>query len=252
MPAPLAPQASTSAAMSNHLASVPSSRIPSESNSVASSSPSLRRSPSPSESALVISPNLDQTVRNGRSYYRNPPPNPMPYNQHRGSTSQREAIVHLSHYLQFNFLPSVQPAQQEYIEKEATRQILERLANTVLPGAVLKAFGSTANGLSLRNSGTSRPSAKPCSGSLKLGSDMDLCCIVPRGQGPSKSPSELVEALGTVILKGRYCSLVPHPMLQLPTPDRNQLPGQDAATGADTNHQVDYPPHPRITFWNGL
>lgn len=59
----------------------------------------------------------------------------------------------LSQYLEHVFLPSVCPARMEYHEKEATRVKLEILAGRVLPGAKLKPFGSTANGLSLRNSG---------------------------------------------------------------------------------------------------
>lgn len=41
----------------------------------------------------------------------------------------------------------------EFAEKESMRKRLEMLATTVLPGAKLLPFGSTANGLSLRNSG---------------------------------------------------------------------------------------------------
>lgn len=131
---------------------IPASRSVSESRTSPTTSPAMRRSPSPSESALITSPSLDHSVRNGRSYQRNHASNPI-YNAARAALSQRETIAQLSFYLQYTFLPSVQPAQQEYIEKEATRLVLEQLANTLLPGAELKAFGSTANGLSLRNSG---------------------------------------------------------------------------------------------------
>lgn len=35
-------------------------------------------------------------------------------------------------------------------------------------------------------------------------SDMDLCCVVPKGQGPAKTASELVELLGTLIMQGAF------------------------------------------------
>jgi DNA polymerase sigma len=87
------------------------------------------------------------------------------------------------------------------MEKEATRVKLENMAARVLPGAKLKPFGSTANGLSLRNSG-------PC---LHIGlaiglsdacADMDLCCLLPPHSGQAKTAAELVEELGTVIQQG--------------------------------------------------
>ena len=66
---------------------------------------------------------------------------------------QQQGAVLLSSYLAHTYLPSIMPSPQEYAEKESTRQSLEALAKTVLPGCSLVAFGSTANGLSLRNSG---------------------------------------------------------------------------------------------------
>jgi len=86
------------------------------------------------------------------------------------------------------FLPSVLPTHMEFAEKEAMRKRLETLALSVLPGAKLLPFGSTANGLSLRNS------------------DMDLCCIFDRPQvgrdGSQRTGPELVELLAEVIQRG--------------------------------------------------
>lgn len=73
------------------------------------------------------------------------------------SHQQQQGAVLLSQYLAHTYLPSIMPSPQEYAEKQSTRQSLEALAKTVLPGCSLVAFGSTANGLSLRNSGALGP-----------------------------------------------------------------------------------------------
>lgn len=58
-----------------------------------------------------------------------------------------------SEYLHNIFIPSVLPTHMEFQVKEKTRKYLEMLADKALPGARLIPFGSTASGLSLRNSG---------------------------------------------------------------------------------------------------
>jgi hypothetical protein len=95
-----------------------------------------------------------------------------------------------------SFLPSILPTHAEFAEKEAVRQRLEALAHTILPGARLLPFGSTANGLALRNS------------------DMDLNMVLPLGYDGTKSASELVMQFGSLIERGPWSLSLPSEALK--------------------------------------
>jgi len=55
----------------------------------------------------------------------------------------------------FDFVVQLLPPDAELAIKDDVRLLLQRLLRTLQPNAVLLAFGSTANGFSLRNSGLS-------------------------------------------------------------------------------------------------
>lgn len=55
----------------------------------------------------------------------------------------------------FDFVIQLLPTVDELAVKEDVRKLLERLIRTIEPDSRLLSFGSTANGFSLRNSGTS-------------------------------------------------------------------------------------------------
>jgi terminal uridylyltransferase len=54
----------------------------------------------------------------------------------------------------FDFVIQLLPTPEEVAIKEDVRRLLEKLIRTIEPDSHLLAFGSTANGFSLRNSGT--------------------------------------------------------------------------------------------------
>jgi hypothetical protein len=54
----------------------------------------------------------------------------------------------------FDFVIQLLPTTEELAVKEDVRKLLERLIRTIEPDSRLLSFGSTANGFSLRNSGT--------------------------------------------------------------------------------------------------
>lgn len=60
----------------------------------------------------------------------------------------------LTHCL-FDFVIQLLPTPEEIAIKEDVRRLLEKLIRTIEPDSHLLAFGSTANGFSLRNSGMS-------------------------------------------------------------------------------------------------
>lgn len=111
------------------------------------------------------------------------------------------------------FLSPILPTEEEYRIKEATRRQLERLANRVSPGAKLLAFGSMANGFALRNS------------------DMDLCCLMGKGQdgkpATQHTASELVEILGQLIREETDFSVMPLPKARIPIIKINRSPTAD-------------------------
>ena len=57
----------------------------------------------------------------------------------------------------FDFVVQLLPTVDELAVKEDVRKLLEKLIRTIEPDSTLLAFGSTANGFSLRNSGPSPP-----------------------------------------------------------------------------------------------
>ncbi|GAA5878104.1 hypothetical protein JCM16303_002847 [Sporobolomyces ruberrimus] len=129
------------------------------------------------------------------------PPNPDP-------TYQNAPV--LSEYLEANFVPSVVPQPEEYAAKDQARQYLEKLVDQISPGAKLMPFGSMANGFALKNS------------------DVDLCCVLAK-DAPVRSPSELVEQLGTLIERETnfYVKMLPRariPIIKLTMPATPAIP----------------------------
>ena len=70
------------------------------------------------------------------------------------ATSRIRFNAELSQCL-FDFVIQLLPTVDELAVKEDVRKLLERLIRTIEPDSRLLSFGSTANGFSLRNSGTS-------------------------------------------------------------------------------------------------
>jgi terminal uridylyltransferase len=62
-------------------------------------------------------------------------------------------VVELSQCL-LEFVLQLLPTSEEMAVKEDVRKLLERLIRTIEPDSRLLSFGSTANGFSLRNSGS--------------------------------------------------------------------------------------------------
>ena len=67
--------------------------------------------------------------------------------------SKHRFVTELSQCL-YDFVLQLLPTQEEMAVKEDVRKLLERLIRTIEPNSRLLSFGSTANGFSLRNSGT--------------------------------------------------------------------------------------------------
>ncbi|GAC92856.1 hypothetical protein PHSY_000413 [Pseudozyma hubeiensis SY62] len=111
------------------------------------------------------------------------------------------------------FLSPILPTEEEYRIKEATRRQLEKLALRVSPGCKLLAFGSMANGFALRNS------------------DMDLCCLMGKGQDgqptTQHTASELVETLGQLIRQETDFTVMPLPKARIPIIKINRSPTLD-------------------------
>lgn len=68
-------------------------------------------------------------------------------------TSKQRFLSEFSQCL-YEFVIQLLPTREELIVKEDVRKLLERLIRTIEPESRLLSFGSTANGFSLRNSGT--------------------------------------------------------------------------------------------------
>ena len=71
----------------------------------------------------------------------------------RPHVSKQQFCADLSQCL-FDFVVQLLPTAEELAIKEDVRKLLERLIRTIEPDSRLLSFGSTANGFSLRNSGT--------------------------------------------------------------------------------------------------
>jgi hypothetical protein len=69
--------------------------------------------------------------------------------------SKQRFMAELSQCL-FEFVIQLLPTAEEMAVKEDVRKLLERLIRNIEPESRLLSFGSTANGFSLRNSGTAR------------------------------------------------------------------------------------------------
>ncbi|KAF5353379.1 hypothetical protein D9756_007849 [Leucocoprinus leucothites] len=104
-------------------------------------------------------------------------------------------ITDLSQCL-FDFVIQLLPPNDELSIKEDVRKLLERLIRTIEPGSRLLAFGSTANGFSLRNS------------------DMDLCCLIDSGE--RLNASDLVTMLADVLERETKFHVKPLPHARIP------------------------------------
>ena len=72
---------------------------------------------------------------------------------HAQTKKQRKAfLIELNAHL-YDFVLRLLPTQDELAIKEDVRRLLEKLIRSIEPDSRLLAFGSTANGFSLRNSG---------------------------------------------------------------------------------------------------
>jgi terminal uridylyltransferase len=102
----------------------------------------------------------------------------------------------------YDFVLRLLPTQDELAIKEDVRRLLEKLIRTIEADSRLLAFGSTANGFSLRNSGT-RSRSDACVFILYIFCflDMDLCCIVDSSR-PPRNATEFVTLVGALLERG--------------------------------------------------
>ena len=168
-----------------------------------------------------------------------PPPHHHPNQPRRNSASKQKFLLEFSQCL-VDFVVQLLPTVEELAIKEDVRKLLERLIRTIEPESRLLSFGSTANGFSLKNSGSSThpPTAFLCGAVVDTHiSDMDLCCLIDSDE--RTTASNLVTLLGDLLERGN-----------LPSPDgalrvahltalRNQVSRQAAASCSDTNRQTD-------------
>ena len=80
-------------------------------------------------------------------------PGTSPPTQRLRQLAKQRFAAELSQCL-YDFVIQLLPTQEELAVKEDVRKLLERLIRTIEPDSRLLSFGSTANGFSLRNSGT--------------------------------------------------------------------------------------------------
>lgn len=85
--------------------------------------------------------------------YSQPSQSYSDHRQQRRHASKQRFVTDLSQSL-FDFVIQLLPTTEEMAVKEDVRKLLERLIRTIEPDSRLLSFGSTANGFSLRNSGT--------------------------------------------------------------------------------------------------
>ncbi|PVG00163.1 hypothetical protein CPB86DRAFT_872149 [Serendipita vermifera] len=116
---------------------------------------------------------------------------------HRRGGRVAHQVLELSHCL-LDFVAQLSPTREEISVKEDVRKLLERLIRTIEPSAKLLSFGSTANGLNLKNS------------------DMDLCCVldVPTEQMPSAS--QFVLRAAQLLERETKFSVKPLPNARIP------------------------------------
>ncbi|KAG8961050.1 hypothetical protein FRC03_005829 [Tulasnella sp. 419] len=118
----------------------------------------------------------------------------------------------LSAYL-VDFCVQLLPTQEEMAVKEDVRKLLEKLIRTIQPSSTLRAFGSTANGFSLKNS------------------DMDLCCLIDSGVSNPPSASELVTILGELFERETKFHVKPLPHARIPIIKLSLSPSEDLPYG---------------------
>ena len=108
-----------------------------------------------------------------------------------------------------DFVVQLLPTVEELAVKEDVRKLLERLIRTIEPESRLLSFGSTANGFSLRNSGSFIQTLTVflCGGIADMPiPDMDLCCLIDSDE--RTTASNLVTLLGDLLERGM--TLTPH------------------------------------------
>ena len=198
-------------------------------------------------------PNYHAHQSNNTAVTHSPLP---PHHQHnqprRNSSSKQKFLLEFSQCL-VDFVVQLLPTMEELAVKEDVRKLLERLIRTIEPESRLLSFGSTANGFSLRNSGSSAHTRTPflCGGVVDpTFLDMDLCCLIDSDE--RTTASNLVTLLGDLLERGKAPRLdntfcVAH----LITP-RNQVSCQTAASCSDTHRQTDPRPVPGTAVWYRL
>ena len=174
-----------------------------------------------------------------------------PHHQHnqprRNSSSKQKFLLEFSQCL-VDFVVQLLPTMEELAVKEDVRKLLERLIRTIEPESRLLSFGSTANGFSLRNSGSSThpPTIPMCGGITDAPApDMDLCCLIDSDE--RTTASNLVTLLGDLLERGKPPT--PNATLcvtHLTTP-RNQISRQATTSCSDTHRQTDPRPLARAS-----
>lgn len=176
-----------------------------------------------------------------------------PHHQHsqprRNSSSKQKFLLEFSQCL-VDFVVQLLPTMEELAVKEDVRKLLERLIRTIEPESRLLSFGSTANGFSLRNSGsfTHNSTASLCGGVADTPTtDMDLCCLIDSDE--RTTASNLVTLLGDLLERGK--ASVPSNTLYVAhlIVLRNQVSRQTPASCSDTYRQTDPRPLARTAVW---
>ena len=126
-----------------------------------------------------------------------------PTQQHRRPISRQRFIQDFSQCL-FEFVIQLLPTTDEMAVKEDVRKLLERLIRTIEPDSRLLSFGSSANGFSLKNSGTLSLLWQARFHNWLLitmcRQDMDLCCLIDSGE--RLNASDLVTMVGDLLERG--------------------------------------------------
>ncbi|KAK1236079.1 hypothetical protein PQX77_000669 [Marasmius sp. AFHP31] len=138
--------------------------------------------------------------------------NPAATNPQRRQQSKQRFVTELSQCL-VDFVIQLLPTQEEMQVKEDVRKLLERLIRTIEPQSRLLSFGSTANGFSLKNSGTPWNSYF-CEDGLTSSTDMDLCCLIDSDE--RLSASDLVTMLGDLLERETKFHVKPLPHARIP------------------------------------
>jgi terminal uridylyltransferase len=126
---------------------------------------------------------------------------PHSHSSHRRHASKQRFVEDLSQCL-FEFVIQLLPTTEEMAVKDDVRKLLERLIRTIEPDSRLLSFGSTANGFSLRNSGTTYSSILFLTQPFNSHIDMDLCCLIDSKE--RLAATDLVTMLGDLLERGMH------------------------------------------------